>query len=283
VELPDPKDKAHILKQYREAVELIGQRRLADGAKIMRLILDEDPQMTDVWSQYAAVLVRLGRLQDAFAAYQQVIRLNPEDASGPLGAASTLLALNRVGEARAHAELAVSSSPALAHQALANIAVAATDYDEALRQAAAAEQADPELPVVSLTRGIIEHRNRQYEQALPHLMKAREAYARRALQPPDLHFLIGDSLANLERYKEAEPYLVEEVRLYPQSIRARAGLVLLYQSTGRTDSAARGLDDMLRASSSPEAYATAAKIWRMFGEPRRAAAVEQEARRRFGQ
>ena len=26
-------------------------------------------------------------------------------------------------------------------------------------------------------------------------------------QPRDLHFLIGDSLARLERYKEAEPYL----------------------------------------------------------------------------
>jgi Flp pilus assembly protein TadD len=93
--------------------------------------------------------------------------------------------------------------------------------------------------------------------------------------------MIGDSLARLERYKEAEPYLEEEVRLYPQHVRARAGLAMLYQSMGRTAEAERVLDDLVRDVPSPDAADTAARVWRMFGRPDRADSVADEARRRL--
>ena len=70
----DPKDKAALLRTYRQAVELIGDGRLEEGTRLLRVILDEDPAMTDVWSQYAAALGRLGRFQEAFEAYAHVIR-----------------------------------------------------------------------------------------------------------------------------------------------------------------------------------------------------------------
>ena len=62
--------------------------------------------------------------------------------------------------------------------------------------------------------------------------RRRRATRSRIAQARDLHFMIGDSLARLERYKEAEPYLEEEVRLYPQHVRARAGLAMLYPVDG---------------------------------------------------
>ena len=92
--------------------------------------------------------------------------------------------------------------------------------------------------------------------------------------------MIGDSFARLERYKEAEPYLREEVRLYPQHVRARVGLAMLYQSTGREGEAARALEELVRDVPSPEAAGTAATVWRMFGRPDRAAEAENESRRR---
>ncbi len=103
----DPKDKAPLLRAYRQAVERIGDGRLEEGTRLLRAILDDDPAMTDVWSQYAATLGRMGRYQEAFEAYAQVIKLQPEEANGALGASSMLLALNRPDEARAHAELAL--------------------------------------------------------------------------------------------------------------------------------------------------------------------------------
>ena len=79
--------------------------------------------------------------------------------------------------------------------------------------------------------------------------------------------MIGDSLARLERYKEAEPYLEEEVRLYPQHVRARAGLAMLYQSMGRNAEAERALGDLVRDVPSPDAADTAARVWRCSAVP----------------
>ena len=93
--------------------------------------------------------------------------------------------------------------------------------------------------------------------------------------------MLGDSLARLERYQEAEPYLQQEIRLYPQHVRARAGLAMLYQSTGREADADRVLTALVLEVPTREAYETAARVRRMFGQPARAATLDAEARERF--
>ena len=163
---PDPKDKAPLLRSYRLAVEAIGDGRLEEGSRMLRGILDEDPAMTDVWSQYAATLGRLGRFDEAFRAYAQMIKLQPDEANGPLGAASMLLNLNRLDEARAHAELAIASAPSQAHQALALIEVARKHDAEALREADLAAKAEPGLPMPAFIRGTIAYNSGQYDRAL---------------------------------------------------------------------------------------------------------------------
>jgi arylsulfatase A-like enzyme/thioredoxin-like negative regulator of GroEL len=276
----DPKDKAPLLRTYRQAIEQIGDGHLDEGAQLLRQILDEDPEMTDVWSQYASTLGRLGHYQQAFEAYARVIRLQPDEANGPLGAASMLLALNRLDEARAHAELAVRSAPSQAHQALALIAVARGRPDEALREADLAAQVDPGLPMRVFISGTIAYNNQDYDGALRFLLEAQRGYASRSAQPRDLHFMIGDALARLERYQDAEPQLREEIRLYPMHVRARASLAMLYQSMGRTADAERVLTALARDVPSPDAAATAARVWRMFGMPERAAEIERGRGRR---
>ena len=93
--------------------------------------------------------------------------------------------------------------------------------------------------------------------------------------------MIGDSLARLERYTRGRAISAEEVRLYPQHVRARAGLAMLYQSTGR-EAPKPNARWPISCATSPRGSApdTAASVWRMFGRPDRAAAVEAESRRR---
>ncbi len=273
--LADPKDKAPLLRTYRQAIEAIGEDRLEAGIGLLEAILKEDPNMTDVWSQYASQLGRLGRYQQAFDAYTRVIRLRPDEPNGALGAASMLLLMNRLDQARAHAELALKSAPSLAHQALALIEVTRHHDDEAVREAELAAKAEPGLPMPAFIRGTIAYKIEDYSEALRLLLEAREGYAARSTQPRDLHFMIGDSFARLEQYPEAEPYLREEVRLYPQHVRARASLALLYQSMKRPADAERMLTALVRDIPTPEARATAARVWRMFGRPERALEVER--------
>ena len=138
--------------------------------------------------------------------------------------------------------------------------------DEALREADLAAAADPTLPTPLLVQGMIEYNTERFAEALPFLLKAREAYAHRTLQARDLNFYIADSLARLERYKEAEPYFLQELRLHPQNTRARAGLALLYESMGRAEEAERVIQEMLQVSPNPTAYDRAAYLYRLFGQ-----------------
>jgi hypothetical protein len=53
---------------------------------------------------------------------------------------------------------------------------------------------------------------------------------------------------------------------------------MLYRVQGRNDEAAQAVEAMLRVAPTPESYRTAEKLWTMFGEPARAAAVKAESR-----
>jgi tetratricopeptide (TPR) repeat protein len=218
-------------------------------------------------------------MRDALAAYGEVIERDARSPAALTGAAGALMRLGRLDEARAHAELAVAVAPAAAHELLARIALERGDAEAARREAALAQAADPSLPLHSFVEGVIRYRQGRFAEAIPPLMKAQEALEGRTEQIPDVHFLLADSLARMERYGEAEPFFARELALFPGHVRARAGLAMLYRATGRNAESERAIADLLRHAPGPEAYDVAARLWSMFGHPGRAAAVRAEARR----
>ena len=276
--LPDPKDKVQILERYRRAVELAGHGNADEATALFRDLLRDDPEMTDVWLQLAELYARQGRTADAVAAYKEVIRRNPKDAGSLTGAATGLLRLGRMDEARTHAELAVEVAPAAAHELLARIALERKDETSARREAQLAHAADPTLPMPEFIEGLIRYRAGQYAEAIPYFQDARKALAGRTVQVPDVHFYLGDCLARLERYRDAEPMLLAEVRMFPSNVRAHAGLAMLYRAMGRTAESEAAIETLLRNAPTPEGYDMAAQLWTMFGEPQRAAAARMQGR-----
>ena len=272
--LPDPKDKVKVLEKYRLGTELAGRRQFDEAAAIYREVLAEDPEMIDVWLQLAEVLVRQGKTEESVRAYKEVVKRKPKEPGSLIGAAGGLMRLGRLDEARAHAELAVSVAPAGAHEMLAKIALARHDRADALRQAKLAQSADPTLPMPLYVEGLLLYNEGKFAEALQPLVRARETLRGRTVQMNDLNYYIGDSLARLERYAEAEPFFLEEIRIFPHNTRARAGLAMLYRATGRDLDSERAIEDLLRASPTPDGRALAAKLWMMFGEPEKAARVK---------
>ena len=59
------------------------------------------------------------------------------------------------------------------------------------------------------------------------------------------------------------------------------GLATLYHATSRADEASRVLSDMLETTPTPDTYALASRVWRLFGDRRQAEAVAAEARHIF--
>ena len=122
----------------------------------------------------------------------------------------------------------------------------------------------------------------KYEEALPWFERAVAAGKDPEPTPiPDLYFYAGDTLVRLNRHAEAEALFAEELREFPQNVRARAGLATLYHATGQPDMAASAITEMLRAAPTPESYTVAARLWTSFGNFREAQSVRAEARRTF--
>jgi tetratricopeptide (TPR) repeat protein len=162
---------------------------------------------------------------------------------------------------------------------LARIAVHQKDFEGARRHADLAEKADPTLPMRAFINGMILHSQAQYPLAAERLLEAKRALASRTEQLADLNYLAGDSLAQMERYPEAEQLFKAEIALFPGHLRSRAGLAILYKLTARDAEAAQMLEEIVRVSPTAEGTALAAQLWTMFGEPARAAAVRRQIRR----
>jgi arylsulfatase A-like enzyme/cytochrome c-type biogenesis protein CcmH/NrfG len=285
--LPDPKDKREILERYRSAIDLAGERKWPDAIATLQQILRDEPEMADCWSQLATFAIREDRYDLAVDAYKRYIELKASDPNGYIGVSRVLLRMRRLDDAREHAQLAVDVAPesdtrarASAHEMLARIALARHDADLARQEAELAEKADPGFPLAAFIEGRLLYDQGRFEEALPPFEKAINALKRPGALPiSELHFYAADTLGRLERYPEAEREFLEELRLYPQNTRARAGLAMLYQATGRADQAAETIADLLRVSPTPDGYSLAARLWTMFGNPQQANAVRAEARR----
>jgi tetratricopeptide (TPR) repeat protein len=267
--LPDPKDKREVVDQYRRAQELAGSLKFAEAARLYRAILATDPEMLDVWTQLAQASLRLGRPADAIDAYRHVIERDPKDAGSLIGAGNELLQLHRYDEAQKYGELAVGVAPAFAHELLARIAVARKDPVAARREAALTLQADPSLPMPEIVEGTLLYDDGRYAECLPHFVAAAQKLQARTVQIPDINYFIGDSLARLNRYPEAERFLKAEIVVFPFNMRARAGLAMLYRATGRDAESDQAIAELLRHAPGPDGAATARQLRTMFGETKR--------------
>jgi choline-sulfatase len=277
--LPDPKDKVATLQEYKRATELAGDRRYAEATAIFRRLLQTDPEMTDVWLQLAGIYERRGMIEAAVGAYKEIIKRNPKDAASLTGAAAGLLRLGELDEARAHAELALTVAPAAAHELLARIAVERGDAETARREATLVSAVEPDSPVPDFIEGLVFYRQQQYAAAVSRFLAARQKLTTRTVQMSDVDYYLADSSGRLERYDDAERYFLAEISHFPDNLRARAGLAMLYRSMGRDAAAEGAIAALVRQAPTREGYDLAAQLWTMFGETRRAAAARAQARR----
>jgi arylsulfatase A-like enzyme/Flp pilus assembly protein TadD len=286
---PDPKDKRAILEKYRAATSLAADRKWSQAMAALHQILREEPEMAEVWTGLADFATRAERYDQVVDAYKHYIDLRPTDPNGYLGAAGALLKLHRFADARGQAELAAEvasegdgRSRAAAHEMIAKIALVQHDIPLAEHHARLAREADPTLPLPEFIRGRVLYDEGRYADALPLFQQAIDAQRRtNGSRMAELHYYTADTLGRLERYPEAEAEFLQELKLYPYNSRARAGLAMLYQASGRPEDAERVIDDAVRVTPTPETYAMAARLLNLFGNRRRAEELRAEAREVF--
>ncbi|HLN58906.1 MAG TPA: sulfatase-like hydrolase/transferase, partial [Thermoanaerobaculia bacterium] len=278
--LPDPKDRVQAVEKLKTGFGHLQAGRYGEALPLFRELLAENPRMTDVWGMLAQTEVKLGNEREALQALQQTARLSP----GPqalMALAEFYLETGQYDLARKHALLAGEGGGANVHEDLARIAVAAGDWETAESEAAAALKEYPDRRNPRLVLARIKKERGDLAGALAELEVTR-SLTEKGKQPPlsNLSYLRGDILARLGRSAEAEAAFREEIRDFPTSSLARAGLAMLYASQGKADQAFQTLEALARLKT-PDALFAAARTYEILGDRDSAARLRREIRRSF--
>lgn len=286
----DPKDKLTVLERYRSAVRFGARRQWLQAIDLLRATIRAEPDRTDLWSRVAAYATLAGKDDEAALAYKRILAIDPHNTTARLGAATSLLRLRRLEEARQQAALVVEAAfepgahaQASTHALLVEVALARRDAGAAREEALLVAEVDSRIPMPDYVEARLLYDHGRLADALSFFDKAVAWGNRPPGMPPiaELHYYMGDALGRLKRYPEAEWAFLEELKFFPQNSRARIGLVTIYRKTNRLDEAGEALSELTRVSPTSGTYDLAARLWEMSGNLRRAAAVRAEARRLF--
>jgi Flp pilus assembly protein TadD len=280
--------QALLINQHRAAARLIGQKKYSAGIRALQTIVDAHPELIIVQYQLASVLMRAGRLDEAIVVLQEARLREPDEADLAIILADALARAGRVDDALEQVDDAVAlaatgepSTRAAAHELAARIALARNDADAATMHAKAAQEADPALPIEPFIRGRLLYNDAKYEEAAAAFQEAATMVRAQKRSIPDLYLYLGESLAHLDRFADAEAQYREELQAFPQSVHVYSRLAMLYAATKRQEAVEDVLNELVAATPTPESYAVAARLWTIVGDRTRAEALRSDARARF--
>lgn len=267
--LPDPRESLPILEDMKKAFTLGAQGHDAEALAGLRAVLARQPGFFDAQYAEAEVLARMGRLEEAAAAYAKALRLSPALA-GPiaLALARVTLELSRPDEAEANARIALRESPDEAHEILSRVALERNDLEGAEREAGLVHGGAVLESQRAVVLAEVALRRDRPADALAILRAAQKSVVAAGLVAPrNLSFLAGDALARSERLTDAAAAFRDEIRAYPANAQAYARLAIVLALEHRPrDEVAALLESMYRANPSHATAELAGKTLESIGD-----------------
>jgi choline-sulfatase len=236
--LPDPKSQRQALAGLEEAFEHVQAGDDAAAAASFERLVAANPRMADVWAFLAFTLQRQKRHEEASRAFEKALSLSNGTPSLAVAAAASLIALGRLDDARAHAELAMKGNPGGAYDILVQVALARHDEKGALdliQRAVDSGVASPSL-------------RQRYVLLLAGQGDPQQAIA--ALKPladrgdPEAIGALATALSDTGRNPEAEALLTQLLARQPGNARAHE---LLGMVTLRLDRTAEARSELERS------------------------------------
>jgi arylsulfatase A-like enzyme len=281
-------EQATLADEHRGAALLIGQKKYSAGVRALQSILRDHPDLPVVHYQLGVLLLRTGRLDEALDAFRTARELRPDAADLALALADALVragqadaAQEQVDEAIALARTGDARQRATVFETAARVALARKDAEAATRHAEAAHDADPAVPMPAFVRGRLLYEAGDYAKAADAFEEAVAASRDGDAPLAELHLYLGESLAHLDRYPEAEAQYRAELRSFPRNIQAYTSLAMLYRASNRDAAVEDVLNELVSATPTPEGYGVAVRLWTILGERTRAEALRTDARTRF--
>ena len=261
-DLPDPKDRIHVLDRLKEGSRLATENREEESIRVLRLLAEENPDMLEVWETLSTILRRAGRQREAIEALTQADRLQPGTPQILIGLAELYIEARDFSKARALVEAAAVAGKRDVHEELAVIALEQGDLVTAraeIRQVLASGDGTLRRPWLILAR--LEQKNGDLPAALEDVGRALEIEKKWDQAPmADLQATRADILARMGREKEAEEAFRIEIRDFPENLNAWSRLALLYASQGKIGEFRALLGEMVRQTPTTRAFDTAVTL-----------------------
>jgi tetratricopeptide (TPR) repeat protein len=284
----DGTEEEKLADAHHAAAVLAGERMFGAAVRALQAMAREHPGVASVHYQIGMLLARSGRFDEAVAPLLTAGDLRPDAVDVPLALADVLTRAGRLDEAQEQAERAIAIAEPLggatlgeAHAVAARVALARKDTAAATMQADAALAADPGMPMPQFVQGRLAYEDGRYDAALTAFREAVAVTREHGTSVPELHRYLGEALAHMEQYSEAETEFREELETFPRDFQAYGSLAMLYHAAGRDGDVEDVLNDLVEAAPTPEGYALAARMWTILGERSRAEALRSDARARF--
>ncbi|HEV3483874.1 MAG TPA: tetratricopeptide repeat protein, partial [Vicinamibacterales bacterium] len=265
--LPDPKDKIETFREIGQVFVHFRDKRYEQALEMIDRVLAEDPRILDLYDLKSKSLSRLGRAPEAIEAMKAGLRLAPNASHMLVDLAALLLETRQFEDARKHAELAIKTEPAEAHDILARIAIEQKDFARADAEAQKALASDRDRIASLLTFARVKIEKGELEAALKALDDAVQR-KKPHQEVVGLYFLRGDVLARLGRAEEAEADLRREIKLFPEDPTAYKNLVLLLVAAGRIPEATQLIRTLIDASPTPPSYVAVCQVLDTLGDTR---------------
>ena len=283
--LPDPKSRIGALADLKVGFRHTSRGENQEAVAAFRRVLATNPKMVDAWEFLARSLQKTGETDAALEAYREALRISGGSPHIAMSAASLWFELGDLDEAETHAKLAEVAHPSFAHGLLARIALARKDNAAAEREARLAMEDESARIGPMVTLAEVLHARRDYAGALEMTRQAAVAYGKREAKDPELirglALIRGRILADTGDAAGAEAAFREEIRLFPDSLRAYSSLALLYALSGRPAEVGPTLRALVETNPGPAAYAEAVKTLRAVGDPRSAAGLLRHAQAQY--
>ena len=200
-------------------------------------------------------------------AAKEGLRLSPNATHLAIDVATLQIDLANYDDAEKHAELALTTDPAQAHDLLARIWIGRKKMDRAEVEAKKAMESARDRVAPLITMALVRREQGQHEAALKLLEQAVEKKQKRE-EIASLYFLRGDMRARLGLAEEAERDFRREIELFPESPQAYRNLALLLVAAGRIEEATALIRKLVAEAPFPGSYHTVCQILETVGDQR---------------
>jgi len=258
-DLADPKDKIILYESIGYAAHLASIEDHEEAAKILQIVLNEDPYIPQAKLLLATAYRNTDRIEEAKVVLDDFLRDDPDNTAALISMATILSGEDKTDEVLALASrvLAEDERNTQAWELVAGVYMSSNDHQKALEPLQRVVEIQPKLTRPRLNLAVTNI-------SLGHLDVAEGMLTEIIAEHPTFplaHFHLGLLYEEQRRFAEAKTAYIEEVALHDTAFLARFNLGNLYFGLGDFPAAEREMRVLIEeAPEMPKPYFLTARI-----------------------